>query len=210
MGNSPSNRKITVVNDEVAGVIKISDSVVRRLKGEIEREREAKSSHQPVQTKQQNEDSDLLKASTNETLPRPREMQVPNKAATSPSSGNKQNKEPNPYGHFMEEAHLTSLKIRQEKEAEIQRVQEHWRNQLLNLTEHYSKLAEQTEAEYRAAIEDIQRSFSKESFKDVCGEQKGCVLKCYKENKDKPLFCANEVKEFASCVDKFRADKLAR
>ena len=35
----------------------------------------------------------------------------------------------------------------------------------------------------------------------------------YKENKDKPLYCANEVKEFTSCVDKFRSeslDKLAR
>lgn len=210
MGNSPSNRKITVVNDEVAGVIKISDSVVRRLKGEIEREREAKSSHQPAHAKQQNEDSELPKSSINDTLPSTKEMQVSSKDTTSPSSGNKEKNESNHYGHLMEEAHLTSLKIRQEKEAEIQRVQEHWRNQLLNLTEHYSKLAEQTEAEYRAAVEDIQRSFSKESFNDVCSEQKGCVLKCYKENKDKPLFCANEVKEFASCVDKFRIDKLAR
>ena len=36
----------------------------------------------------------------------------------------------------MEEAHLTALKIRQEKEAELRRVEEHWRNQLLNLTNH--------------------------------------------------------------------------
>ena len=55
---------------------------------------------------------------------------------TTAPSGNKQVKEPNAYEHFMEEAHLTSLKIRQEKEAEIRRVQDHWRNQLLNLTDH--------------------------------------------------------------------------
>jgi len=36
MGGSQSTRKITVVNDEASGVIKISDAVVQRLKGEIE------------------------------------------------------------------------------------------------------------------------------------------------------------------------------
>merc|ERR1711892_159095 len=35
MGANQSTRKITVVNDEVSGVIKISDAVVQRLKGEI-------------------------------------------------------------------------------------------------------------------------------------------------------------------------------
>jgi len=45
-------------------------------------------------------------------------------------------KESNAYGNIMEEAHLTALKIRQEKEAELRRVEEHWRNQLLNLTNH--------------------------------------------------------------------------
>lgn len=54
-----------------------------------------------------------------------------------PSQANtKKSKESNAYEQFMEDAHLTSLKIRQEKEAEIRRVQEHWRNQLLNLTDH--------------------------------------------------------------------------
>lgn len=56
------------------------------------------------------------------------------------SSGNKQAKEPNAYEHFMEEAHLTALKIRQEKEAEIRRVQEHWRKQLMNLTDHVNDI----------------------------------------------------------------------
>merc|ERR1711881_181833 len=36
MGAQQSSRRITVVNDEASGVIKISDSVVNRLKEEIE------------------------------------------------------------------------------------------------------------------------------------------------------------------------------
>lgn len=47
-------------------------------------------------------------------------------------------KEPSDYENLMEEAHLTALKIRQEKEAEIRRIQEHWKTQLQNLTNHAS------------------------------------------------------------------------
>jgi len=47
MGANQSTRKITVVNDEVSGVIKISDSVVQRLKGEIVRDAEPPPPAQP-------------------------------------------------------------------------------------------------------------------------------------------------------------------
>lgn len=47
-------------------------------------------------------------------------------------------KEAGNYENLMEEAHLTALKIRQEKEAEIRRIQEHWKSQLQNLTSHVS------------------------------------------------------------------------
>ncbi|GFT02020.1 uncharacterized protein NPIL_584792 [Nephila pilipes] len=33
MGNAPSNRRVTVVNDDVVGVVQVSESVVRRLRG---------------------------------------------------------------------------------------------------------------------------------------------------------------------------------
>lgn len=55
------------------------------------------------------------------------------KSATLDSS-----KEAGNYENLMEEAHLTALKIRQEKEAEIRRIQEHWKSQLQNLTNHVS------------------------------------------------------------------------
>lgn len=67
--------------------------------------------------------------------------------SSSPSSGQDQQpvksvpvigqkKDATPYSSVMEDAHLTALKIRQEKEAEIRRIEEHWRAQLLNLTNH--------------------------------------------------------------------------
>jgi len=53
MGANQSSRKITVVNDEATGVIKISDAVVNRLKGEIEgtnsaKEKQEKAAPAPV------------------------------------------------------------------------------------------------------------------------------------------------------------------
>jgi len=53
MGANQSSRKITVVNDEATGVIKISDAVVNRLKGEIEgtnsaKEKQEKAAPEPA------------------------------------------------------------------------------------------------------------------------------------------------------------------
>jgi hypothetical protein len=45
-----------------------------------------------------------------------------------------QSSEPRPYEEFMEEAHLTALKIRKDKESEIRKIEEYWRNQLSDLT----------------------------------------------------------------------------
>ena len=53
MGANQSARKVTVVNDEASGVIKISDSVVQRLKGEIEGE--PKQQQQQSKSEQQQE-----------------------------------------------------------------------------------------------------------------------------------------------------------
>lgn len=200
MGNSQtSNRKITVVNDEVAGVIKISDSVVRRLKGELKQGRdETKAPSQPA-VYQNDNSNDVAKPSP----------QAASSSALPPVTAPVITvKESNAYGNIMEEAHLTALKIRQEKEAELRRVEEHWRNQLLNLTNHYNELSQLTEAEYRAAIHDVEIAFAKTSFSNVCSDQKERVLKCYKEHKDRPLECAGEVKEFAACVQKFRLENL--
>lgn len=43
MGNTPSSRRVTVVNDDVVGVVKVSENVVRRLRGEPEKSTESSS-----------------------------------------------------------------------------------------------------------------------------------------------------------------------
>lgn len=72
----------------------------------------------------------------------------------------------------------------------------------------YNQLAQLTEKEYRAAVEDVERSFAKDTFSNVCSDQKDCVLKCYQQHKDQPLLCSSEVKQFAACVQKFREENL--
>ena len=47
MGANQSTRKLTVVNDEATGVVKISDSVLERLKGEISGEKRDPPPSQP-------------------------------------------------------------------------------------------------------------------------------------------------------------------
>jgi hypothetical protein len=55
---------------------------------------------------------------------------------------------------------------------------------------------------------DVELSFAKESFNNVCSDQKDRVLKCYQQHKDQPLLCAGEVKQFAACVQQFREGNL--
>lgn len=44
MGNAPSSRRVTVVNDDVVGVVQVSENVVRRLRGEPEKTNDSTTS----------------------------------------------------------------------------------------------------------------------------------------------------------------------
>lgn len=50
MGNTPSSRRVTVVNDDVVGVVKVSENVVRRLRGDPEKSTESSTSKESTQS----------------------------------------------------------------------------------------------------------------------------------------------------------------
>jgi len=74
MGTNQSTRKITVVNDEASGVIKISEAVVQRIKGEIAEEAKPTT---PVPSPPVPETATSLPAPETATLPPAREMVTP-------------------------------------------------------------------------------------------------------------------------------------
>merc|ERR1712223_1935785 len=123
MGSQQSSRRITEVSDEASGVIKISDSVVNRLKEEIEgannnqqnREENARPSNDPPPPQTQPP-----------TIP---EVEKPQTVVPEPIPPAPEPKvaEPivqelraqRPIIHYVEEPSLSSLRIRAEKEKEL-------------------------------------------------------------------------------------------
>merc|ERR1711928_137722 len=104
---------------------------------------------------------------------------------------------PHPYENFMEEAHITAMKLREENEAKVRKVEDHWRNQLLSITNQYDQLKQVNEEEYLAAIAKVKSYYAgMESVEAVCGDKKDCLLKCYRDNKDRSLLCSDEVNKF--------------
>jgi len=114
------------------------------------------------------------------------------------------------YGDFIEEAHLTALKLREDKDAEVRKVEQYWKNQLTKLNERYDNLSAISKTEHQAAVQDVELCYKKDKHENVCVDLKTSLLKCYKANKDRPLNCSDIVKNFSACVEQFRLEKLAK
>ena len=69
----------------------------------------------------------------------------------------------------------------------------------------YDQLKKVNEEEYLAAVTKVKGYYAGlEGIEGVCGDSKNCLLKCYRDNKDRPLLCSDEVNNFEACVQQFR------
>merc|ERR1712071_370865 len=136
-------------------------------------------------------------------------VEAPTPVVQTPVAG--QVREPRPYENFMEEAHITALRLKEENGAKIRQVEDHWRNQLLNITDQYDQLKKLNEDEYHAAMTKVNGYYASfEKIEGVCSDRKNCLLKCYQDNKNQSLLCSGEVKQFESCVQQFRLNNIGK
>merc|ERR1740128_1373688 len=134
MGANQSSRKITVVNDEATGVIKISDSVVQRLKGEITGEGDKESA--PVaNTPSSPPPPPQPEPKVEEEIPPPPAPPVP----LPPPQQHEQEHHhqqshvwQRPIIQYIEEPSLSALKVKQEKEEEMKKLEDYWKSRLQN------------------------------------------------------------------------------
>lgn len=199
MGASQSARKITVVNDEASGVIKISDAVVQRLKGEIAGESQKVATEEPA-----------APPPTSPPPPPPAESSPPPPAAHEPASA----REPppraaDPQGHYVwqrpiiqyiEEPSLSALKVKQEKEIEMKKLEEYWQARLKKQQEEHVAMAKLSEEEFSKNVKKVDSLFASTGARGICREESEAVKVCYKNNAGQTLRCRDAVKTFASCV----------
>ncbi|TRY71180.1 hypothetical protein TCAL_12355 [Tigriopus californicus] len=211
MGQGQSNpRKITVINDEAPGVIKISDSVVQRIKDEVAGQKDQPG---PAPAPTGNE----APTSNSEPAPPPEPANSPSPPAaaqyhppppqypngSSPTSAG-------PYVQYVSEPSLSALKVRAEKEEELRQVEEYWQSRLQETRNHQLKATAINEESLHNTIAAVEKLFLKGRQAPICQEPKHAVLQCYKQNPKQSLNCAQEVKSFAQCIESARLNSLNR
>ena len=115
-----------------------------------------------------------------------------------------------PIIHYVEEPSLSSLKIRAEKEKELNDLENHWRKRMHELEQEKTTLSNLQAASIAMSVKELEDVLNYKPLAPVCSGQRNMVTKCLKENPGKPLNCADYVKEFSNCVNSARLSFLDR
>lgn len=233
MGAQQSSRRITVVSDEASGVIKISDSVVNRLKEEIEGANNNQQKPEPPTPvpyepspppPRMVEEHPTPEAPVHETptevIPEVVMTQPPKPDVTIPpvrqepqpveSGFYQESRIQRPIIHYVEEPSLSSLKIRAEKEQELNDLDSHWRKRMHDVEQEKTTISNLQAASIAMSVKELEDILDYKPVAPVCTSQRNLVTKCLKENKGKPLNCGDYVKEFSNCANLARLSYLDR
>ncbi|GAB6029145.1 hypothetical protein CHUAL_004922 [Chamberlinius hualienensis] len=208
MGASGSTtRKITIVNDEQSGVIKVSDAVVRRLKGESEQHNAAAPA--PPST-----------ASKQSSVPQPPAVETPIAPLNPPPSAFEHQRiysvppehdySRRSVGLPYEELYQQAMHLRQERDEQIRRIDSRWRERVETVEKHNSVIENNMKENYEATVNEIHNLFPKWHCGSVCKERETVVLDCFKSNLKTSLNCAEEVRDFRHCVQEAKLTSLRK
>jgi len=205
MGANQSARKVTVVNDEASGVIKISDSVVQRLKGEISGD----SQQQQQQQQQSSPAPEPEKVAPPPAAPVEPTPPPPPQAAPAPVPPSEpviqQQVWQRPIIQYIEEPSISALRVKAEKEEEMKTQDDYWRERLQKQEESFIANAKLTEGEIIKNAKYVETLFKPAVNKEICRESQQSVLSCYESNPGKPLLCREQVLAFTKCVSEARS-----
>jgi len=205
MGANQSARKVTVVNDEASGVIKISDSVVQRLKGEISGDSQQQQQQQSSPAPEPEKVGPPPAAPVEPTPPPP----PPAPAAPSPAPPIEpviqQQVWQRPIIQYIEEPSISALRVKAEKEEEMKTQDDYWRERLQKQEESFIANAKLTEGEIIKNAKYVETLFKPAVNKEICRESQQSVLSCYESNPGKPLLCREQVLAFTKCVSEARS-----
>ena len=232
MGAQQSSRRITVVSDEASGVIKISDSVVNRLKEEIEGANNSQQKSEPLtpvhepspppppmveeppppEVPVQEAPPEVVPEVVMTPPPQPDVVITPVKQEpqTVESGIYQESRLQRPIIHYVEEPSLSSLKIRAEKEKELNDLDSHWRKRMHEVEQEKTTISNLQAASIAMSVKELEDILDYKPVAPVCTSQRNLVTKCLKENKGKSLNCGDYVKEFSNCANSARLSYLDR
>ncbi|KAG7154072.1 MICOS complex subunit mic25-like [Homarus americanus] len=115
-----------------------------------------------------------------------------------------------PWSIYAEEAHLMVMRLREEKEQEIQKLNLNWRDKMDAREKEFTKMAHLSEEEATAALKDVEKLFLKASCSPICQNHQEAVMNCYQDHPRQSLRCAKEVENFTQCVDLSRLQSVIK
>lgn len=117
-----------------------------------------------------------------------------------------------PIIQYIEEPSLSALRVRAEKEEELKKLEDYWKDRLQKQEENHIANAKLTEEQILKSANHVETLFKPASSRDICSynsrDSRLAVQTCYSENPSKPLLCREKVLEFSNCVSKSRLELL--
>jgi len=219
MGANQSSRKITVVNDEATGVIKISDAVVQRLKGEITGESASRGETPAPADPPQAEPTPPPRVEPppppepepQAEAPPPPPPPPPVVEAPVPPPPAAAAPVPEEYKHqqliwqrpiiqYIEEPSLSALKVKQDKEVELKTLEDYWKDRLQKQQEEHTAMKGLTEQEFNKSLKKVETLFATAGTGAVCRDENEALISCYSEHSKQSLRCGGKVDQFVNCV----------
>ncbi|XP_017039357.2 LOW QUALITY PROTEIN: MICOS complex subunit Mic19 [Drosophila ficusphila] len=191
-------RSVSMENPTPAGVIDISDDVVKRLKAGISQQaREHAAAAED--SKPASKPKAAAKPATSSPAPAPAAPVPGGYPAAVPiyvQGG----------GHT-----ISAADVQRQMNQELVKNDELWKERMTKLEENLKKTNTILEKEYANAVENVHKRFvSTASTHKVppCQDLKSQLLACYRAHPGETLKCMEEVAQFRQCIDLHRVKKL--
>lgn len=219
MGGSASTRRVTVMNEDVSGVVKISDSVVDRLRGQLrepilpKKTSEMPPSWPPPQASSPTTPSLApIMDHPVDSPPTVQDLLVPpaSQHKPEPATPRAATKYPQGLSPFTEDPHLVAMRVREEKEAELRVLEQQWRQKLKDIQKRHADQNQLSVEQFHAALAEVEALFFKPTTTPMCEEGQDKVQRCYQDNPKQSLRCSREVAAFTECVDLTRLSAVTR
>jgi len=113
-----------------------------------------------------------------------------------------------PIIQYIEEPSLSALKVRQEKELELVKLEEYWKDRLRKQEEDTKHIKNINDEEFNKSVEKVGKLFKKSGSSQICRDERQAVMECYGNNGGQALNCRETVRSFAACVNNERLKAL--
>lgn len=211
MGNSESTKRLTVERSEeegTPGIVKISERVVRRLRGEIDLPLKGDEDvtqddvnkiwqelqHEKARIKHQEEH---IQEALQDAFDEGRQVEAKRLRDNRGKLGDKD----------VQEVETHWRKLLEEKDAESQTKEKRLSEKLSTLEKQISEREEVTVEKFNQAVEETKQKFSVPTRVIACQHLKNEVLNCYKQNPNQALKCSQKVRDFINCVEQSQLGK---